>query len=267
MNQLSKVLASKPAFSAGKRLAAVLMVALFLLPSSVKAAGVTDIISLLRTITSTLQGAIGGTLNEIQGINTTISNLHQQVVWPVTVINQTKSFVSAIRSQYQGVLSQIQHLPTNSATLANPAQLEAVFRSGTAGGRGQIQPLFTKVYSPVPQPTDAHIFERNMMDMDDALAAGSLKTTMISDQTSQTMLNLADTIEQQAAASAPGSADLLAAQARIANLENQAYLARILAAELRQSAAHLAHENAALKKNVDSTKTLRLQMQQILTRP
>ena len=267
MNQPSKVLPSKPVTSGAKRLAVVLTLAFFLLPTGARAAGVTDIITLIRTIMSTIQGAIGSTLSEIQAINTTVRNLHEQVVWPMVVINQTRTFVSATRNQYLGALSQVQHLPTNSATLASPAQLESVFRNGNAGGMGQVQPLFTKVYSTLPQPTDAHIFERNMMDMDDALAAGSLKTTMISDQTTQTMLNLADTLEQQAAASAPGSADLLTAQARIANLENQAYLARMLAAELRQSAAHLAHENAALKKSVDSTRTLRQQMQQMLTRP
>ncbi len=267
MNKISRMWNRTRALAVGKRLAAMLVVVLLLFPTNARGAGLPDIISFLLTITSTLQGAIGGTLNELQSINAAVSHLHQQVVWPATMINQARSFVSTIRDQYKVVLSQIQHLPANSATLANPTQLETLFRSGSMNSLGQIQPQFKRVYSAVPQPTDAQAFDRNVMDIDDAVAVGSLKTAMISDQTSQTMLNLADTLEQQAATAAPGSADLLATQARIANLENQAYLARMLAAELRQSAAHLAHENAELKKSVDSTQKLRRQMQQVLTRP
>ena len=44
-----------------------------------------------------------------------------------------------------------------------------------------------------------------MMDMDDALAMGSLKTTMLSDQTTQGMLALADHSSSRARAAAPGS--------------------------------------------------------------
>ncbi len=260
---------SKSGHSTTRRIAlvAVVMLTLFLLPQGARAAGASDIISLIRTITTTLQGAIGGTLGQIQSINSTIGNLRQQIVWPASLLNQTKGFIVSLRGQYQGLLSQIQQIPTNSATLANPVRLESTLRSGGGGLIGQIPPQFAQVYGSIPQPADVQPAERNMADMDDAVAMSSLKTTMISDQTSQTMLTLADTLEQQAATAAPGSADLLTAQARVANLENQAYLAKMLATELRQQATYLAHENAALKKSVDSTRTLRIEMQQLLTRP
>ncbi|HET6843480.1 MAG TPA: hypothetical protein VFK06_17640 [Candidatus Angelobacter sp.] len=248
-------------------LAAVVMMTLFLLPQGARAAGAGDIISLIRTITTTLQGAIGGTLGQIQSINSTISNLRQQVVWPSSLLNQTKGFIGSVRGQYQGLLSQVQQIPTNSATLSNPVRLESTLRSGGGGLIGQITPQFTQVYGSIPQPSDVQSADRNMADMDDAVAMSSLKTTMISDQTSQTMLGLADTLEQQAATAAPGSAGQLAAQARIANLESQAYFAKLLATELRQQATRLAHENAALKKSADSTRTLRIEMQQLLSRP
>jgi hypothetical protein len=267
MKQIPRMWNSARALADGKRLAATLVVALLLFPPNANGAGLPDIISFLRTITSTLQNVIGGTLNEMRSLNAAVNQFRQQVVWPTTVINQTKGFVSSISGQYKGILSQIQHLPANSATLANPAQLETLFRSASLNNLSQVQPQFKKLYSAVPQSTDAQALDRNVMDIDDAMAVGSLKTAMISDQTSQTMLNLADTLEQQAATASPGSADLLAAQARIANLENQAYFGRMLAAELRQSAAHLAHENAALKKSADTTHRLRMQLQQILTRP
>jgi hypothetical protein len=42
---------------------------------------------------------------------------------------------------------------------------------------------------------------------------------------------------------------MLATQAQVASLESQAYLAKVLASELRQEAAKLAHQNTLLKQS------------------
>jgi hypothetical protein len=105
------------------------------------------------------------------------------------------------------------------------------------------------------------------MDMDDALAMGSLKTAVLSDQTTSGMLSLADSIDQQSAFAAPGSGPMLATEAQIASLESQAYLAKVLASELRQEAAKLAHENALLKQSAANTRNLQNQIQRVLTHP
>jgi hypothetical protein len=72
---------------------------------------------------------------------------------------------------------------------------------------------------------------------------------VISDQASERMLSAADAMERQAATAAPGSASMLSAQALAANLESHAFLQRMLAAELREEAARLAHANALLKES------------------
>jgi hypothetical protein len=229
-------------------------------------AGVADIITLLTTITSTLQNSIGKVLSGIQTINTTARNFEQQVVWPVTLINQTRAEVAQVRSQFTSLAGQIQSIPTNSASLVNPKQLETLLRSQQSGNLSQISGSYTQVYQVLPQANQATAIQRNLMDVDDALALGALKTTTISDQASQRMLNVADGLEQQAALSAPGSASILTAQAQAANLQNQAMLQRMLAAELRQEAAHLAHANALRKQSADANRTLRNNLQQILSR-
>jgi hypothetical protein len=229
-------------------------------------AGVADIITLLTTITSTLQNSIGQVLSGIQTINTTARNFEQQVVWPVTLINQTKAEVAQVRSQFTSLAGQIQSIPTNSASLVNPKQLETLLRSQQSSNLGQISGSYTQVYQALPQTNQATTTQRNLMDVDDALALGALKTTTISDQASERMLNVADGLEQQAALSAPGSASILTAQAQAANLQNQAMLQRMLAAELRQEAAHLAHSNALRKQSADANRTLRNNLQQILSR-
>jgi cell division protein FtsB len=227
-------------------------------------AGIADIILLLKTITTTLQNSIGAVLSEVRTVENTVNTLHQEIVWPLTAINQAKGFVTSTINQYRGMFNQIRNTAVESATLVNPSHLEAAFRSSAAGALQNIQPTYTQVYSSVPDSTNAQIHERNMMDMDDASAMGSLKTAAIADQTSSHMQSIADSIEQQASQAAPGSAPLLAAQAQIANLENQAYLAKIFAAELRAEATKLAHENSLLKRSAEHSTTLRVNMQQVL---
>jgi uncharacterized phage infection (PIP) family protein YhgE len=251
----------------GKRLVAVSLIALLLLPGTARAAGLTDIITLLTTITGTIQNAIGGVLTGIQTLNSTINNFRQQVIWPVNALNQTRAFVNSTRAQYQTLMSQIHAIRNNSATLTNPTQLESVFRSAQGGSIAQLQPLYTSLYTPVPLAKDAKPIQRNLMDMDDALAMGSLKTSVLADQTTAGMLTLADSIEQQSATAAPGSGPMLAAEAQVASLESQAYLAKVLAAELRQEAAKLAHQNTLLKQSATATRNLQNQIQQVLAHP
>jgi hypothetical protein len=242
-----------------------LVLVLTLMPMAANA-GVQDIISLLTTITSTLQNEVGSVLSGIQAINTTVRNFEQQVVWPLTLINQTRAEVSQVRAQFTSLAGRIQSIPTNSATLVNPSQLEQLLRSQRVGNLNQINASYTQVYQSLPQANQATVTQRNLMDVDDAFALGALKTATASDQASQQMLNVADGLEQQAAVSAPGSASILTAQAQAANLQNQAMLQKLLAAELRQEAARLAHGNALRKQSADANRDLRNNMLQILSR-
>lgn len=238
-----------------------------LIPPGVRASGMGDVLSLLQTITHTLQGPIGGALGEIQKVGTAINEFRQQIIWPLILINQTRSFISATRARYTGLMFQIESIKNNSATLAAPVQLESLFRGAQAGTITQIPPIYMQVYQPVSQADLAQPSQRNLMDIDDAMAMDSLKTAMVSDQNTQGMLTLADSIEQQAMTAAPGSAPMVTAQARVADLETQAQLAKMLAAQLRQEATKLAHQNAVLKQSSIATENLRNQIQQVLAHP
>ena len=248
------------------RLAIVLCALLVVAPISAHA-GVGDIIQLLTTITNTLKGEIGKVLGSIRQVNNARQNLQQQVVWPVTAINQAKGSVLQVRSQITGLANQVHAIEVSSATLTNPQQLEAVLRNAQTVNLGGIQPAYLKIYGAVPSVTGAGSRDRNLIDIDDAMAAGSLKTASISSQATEQMLGVADSLEQQSAVTSPGSAPLLTAQAQVANLQNQAFLQKMLAAELRQEAARLAHDNATLKSSAEANRNLRDNMQQILRRP
>ena len=245
----------------------VAVITLCLIPSNTRADGIGDILSLFHTITSTLQGPIGDALSEMRKVSTAVNTFRQQIIWPLAMINQTRSFVSATRTRYSGLMSQIEGIKNNSATLALPMQLESAFRSAQSGSMGQIPSIYSQVYQPVALAGIAQPVQRNLMDIDDAMSMDSLKTAVVSDQTTQSMLTLADSLEQQAMTAAPGSASMVTAQARVADLETQAQLAKMLAAQLRQEATKLAHQNALLKRRSVATQNLQNQIQQVLTHP
>jgi len=200
-------------------------------------------------------------------VSAAVNNFRQQIIWPLALINQTRAFVSATRARYTGLMSQIEGIKNNSATLALPMQLESVFRSAQSASLGQIPAIYSQVYLPVALSGNAQPVQRNLMDMDDAMSMDSLKTAVVSDQTTQSMLTLADSLEQQAMTAAPGSASMVTAQARVADLETQAQLAKMLAAQLRQEATKLAHQNALLKQRSVATQNLQNQIQQVLVHP
>ena len=87
-----------------------------------------------------------------------------------------------------------------------------------------------------------------MMDVDDALAQENLKTTLISDQGADVVLQTANQMENQVALSTPGSNSFLTAQAQVANLRCQAYIQKMLAAELRQEAGRISHDSVLVKR-------------------
>ena len=244
-----------------------IVVAASLIPPLARADGIGDILSLFQTIAHTLQGPIGGALGEIQKVSTAINNFRQRIIWPLALINQTRSFISATRAHYTGLMFQIEGLKNNSATLGMPMQLESLFRGAQAGTITQIPPIYMQVYQPVSQASMAQPVQRNVMDIDDAMAMDSLKTAIVSDQNTQGMLTLADSLEQQAMSAAPGSAPMVTAQARVADLETQAQLAKMLAAQLRQEATKLAHLNLIVKQSAVATQNLQNQIQQVLAHP
>ena len=75
---------------------------------------------------------------------------------------------------------------------------------------------------------------------------GTLKTLKESDNAVNLTLGVANQIEDGASQAAPGSAPFLTATAVAASIRSQAITQKMLAADLRQEAARLAHMNTAI---------------------
>jgi hypothetical protein len=125
---------------------------------------------------------------------------------------------------------------------------------------------FGSTYGGVPTATEAGPADRTMMDMDDALAVDNLKTLKESDAAGDLTLQAADNIENAAGQAAPGSAPFLTASAVVASIESQALTQKMLAAELRQEAARLAHENALRKRGANMTGDVNTEILNLLRR-
>jgi hypothetical protein len=203
-------------------------------------------------IFSSIQSDMGASLKAINQITQSVQKLYQTTMWPLAAINQARGFVSNSISSYRNVMNQIFSTKFSSATLTGPQQFESILHSRLSTQIPALQTSFTTNFGAVPQANMASPQDRVMMDIDDALGQENLKTTLIADQGSDAILDTANQIENQVAVSTPGSNPYVTAQTQVANLRCQAYMQKMLAAELRQEAGRIAHDNVLVKRRTSS---------------
>ena len=244
-------------------LAGVLVVAL-VSPQPVHAQA--SLVAAIQSVLNVINGLIKTALNSINSVRTAISNFYQQATWPVTLINQAKAIVTQMIGQYRSRMQNIFSINLKSATLPNPISLENGMRNHQTNDFASLTTSFGNTYGGVPNTTAASPADRTMMDMDDALAVDNLKALKMSDAAGDLTLQAANNIENAASQAAPGSAPFLTATAVVASIESQALTQKMLAAELRQEAARLAHDNALRKRGSAMTGDVSTQILNLLKR-
>ncbi len=227
---------------------------------------VVALVSPPAALLNVINGLIKTATNSINSVRTAISNFYQQVTWPVALINQAKAMVTQMIGQYRSLMQSIYNINLNSATLPNPVALENVMRNHQTNDFGGLTSAYSNTYRNLPTATAASPADRTMMDMDDALAVDNLKTLKESDASDDLTLQAANNIENAAGQAAPGSAPFLTATAVVASIQSQALTQKMLAAELRQEAARLAHENALRKRGATMTGDVNTQILNLLQR-
>jgi hypothetical protein len=213
-----------------------------------------------------IKGPIGSALSDINAVTKDTQQLYQSTMWPLALINQARGFVSNSITSYRGYMTSVFFAPFNSATLTNPKQLETVLHSRDVSQLGNLTSSFHTNFGMVPVANTAAPQDRVMMDIDDTLGQENLKTTIISDQAQDSILATADELENQVAVSTPGSTPFLTAQAQLANLRSQAYMQKMLAAELRQEAGLIAHQNTLMKRRAQDSGDIGNQIKTALSR-
>ncbi len=205
-------------------------------------------LGIFNAIFSSIQSDIGSSLSSVNQIVQQTQKLFQTTVAPLAAINQARGFVANSITSFRGQLNQIFNTAFASATTPGPQQFESILHSRLSSQIPALQASFTSNYGSVPALNAASPQDRVMMDVDDALGQENLKTTLIADQGGDVILQTAEQMENQVALSTPGSNPYLTAQAQVANLRCQAYMQKMLAAELRQEAGRIAHDNVLIKR-------------------
>lgn len=225
-----------------------------------------SLVGAIQSVVNVINGLIKTALNSIDSVRTAISNFYQQVIWPVALIAQTKAMVAQMTAQYRALMQSIFSIDLRSATLPNPSALEIVMRNHQTSDLASLAAWFRKAYGAVPTASAVSPADRTMMDMDDALAVDNLKTLKESDAADDLALQAADNIENAASQAAPGSAPFLTAAAVVAGIESQALTQKMLASELRQEAAALAHQNALRKRGATTAGDVNTEILNLLQR-
>lgn len=205
-------------------------------------------LSIFDSIFKSIQSDIGSSLSQINQVMQQTQKLYQTTLAPLASLNQARGFVANSINSFRGQMNQIFNTSFTSAVTPGPQQFESILHSRLSSNIPALQASFTSNYGAIPQVNAASPQDRVMMDVDDALGQENLKTTLIADQGADTILQTANQMENQVAVSTPGSNPFLTAQAQVANLRCQAYIQKMLAAELRQEAGRVAHDNVLVKR-------------------
>lgn len=211
----------------------------------------------IEAVLNAINGAIQTALNAINTVRSAINTFYQNTIWPVQLINQARAQVQQMIGQYRNLMAGILSIKLSSATLPTPQSLESVMRDHQVNNFNALTQSFGNAYGAIPTSTDASQADRNMSDMDDALTLDTLKTVKVSDDATDLEFQAANSIETSASQAAPGSAPFLTASAVASSIRSQALTQKMLAAELRQEAAHIAHRNGFRKRGADFSTQLR----------
>ena len=209
-------------------------------------------LDVFQGIFSSIQNDMGASLKTISQMQQQFQTLYQTTMWPLAAINQARGFVVNSISSYRNSMNQIFRASYSSATLASSQQFESILHSRLSAQLPSLQSSFSTNFGGVPQSNLASPQDRVLMDIDDALGQQNLKTALVADQAQDLLLQTANQMENQVALSTPGSNPYLTAQAQLANLRCQAYMQKMLAAQLRQEAGRIAHDNVLVKRKSSS---------------
>ena len=223
----------------------------------------------IQAVLNTITVTIGGWLTSINVVLGKLFSLFTQTVWPLAKINLAKSQIRSIIAQFLGVLQSIMSINPHTATLPHPIALENIIRDRSAADFSSVPPAYVNTYRAVPQAGNIAPQDRDLTDMDDAMAQDNLMMLKESDQAQDLQLQLANQIESLVGnpsinISAPGSSSLITAAAVAGEIQSQAVTQKMLAAMLRQEAARVAHDNAIRKRNAAYAGQLQTDMTNVL---
>jgi hypothetical protein len=243
-------------------IAGILVSTMLVAPPLAEAQG--GLVQAIQAVLNVINGMLKNALTAINTARTAMNALYQNFVWPMQLIDQARAQVTQMINQYRALMMSILNMNLSSATLPTPQSLETAMRDHRVNNFNLLSQWFGSTYGAIPTSVDASQADRDMSDMDDALTLDSLKALKASDNATDLELQAANAIENCATQAAPGSAPFMTASAVASSIRSQALTQKMLAAELRQEAAHIAHRNGFRKRGATFTTQFRTLMMNLL---
>jgi hypothetical protein len=243
-------------------------------PAYAQLGGIGGLFSAITNITSQILGFINNTMRPIlegvrsaaqaiEGFLGQLRNFWEQVIWPVSEINRARALATQLIANFRSLLDNLYAVNVSSAQLPRSIALEGVMRNHQANDHSALVTAFQQTFGAPPAAVDAHPQERNLIDIDDALAVDQLMTLKLADASADQTLQAATRIEDEGTQMAPGTAAMVSAAAFIAAVQSQAHIQKMIAGQLRQEAARMAHDNMVLKRGSVFTRESRTRTQEM----
>jgi hypothetical protein len=213
----------------------------------------------LAQINGSLVSTIGGDLKKLNSIQSDIRDFEQKVLYPATLITQTRSLLGGLWNSMHG-FHNLLNSPLHSATLPNPSQLETILLSRNATNIAQVGGVFQTVYGSTPAVNTASAADRQTIDLSDAVAQDAMKRAVIYDQMADAELQAADQMQQAINNAAPGTAPMIEASAAAWLVKSQAYTQSAMADLMRVHSTDLANATSLLKEHAAASQQLQQQV-------
>jgi hypothetical protein len=220
----------------------------------------------LQEINSTLNSAVALPLKAVAEVEQEEQQFQQTVIYPIAAINSAQQMATNFTNSF-ATFSQLGTLNISSAALPNPQQLEQQMLSADPNNISTIGGAYQNVFSPLPAQTAVPQNIEYQIDMGDAQAQDALKKAIELDAFSAREMEVAQQLNTQIAASAPGTAPILDAEASAWVVQANAYTQMGMAELLRLYSSNLSNRSGELKDSTTQMQDLNQKMINILTPP
>ena len=218
----------------------------------------------LKAVNNTLTSAVASPLKLIDKVEQEEQQFQQQVLYPIAAIDSARQMATNFSSSFLS-FRQLASVNIASAQLPYPRQLERQMLSADPNEIGTIGSAYQNVFAPLPAQTAVPQNIAYQIDMGDAQAQDALKKAIELDAFAAREMEVAQKLNQQIAASAPGTAPMLDAEASAWVVQANAYTQMGMAELLRVNSANLSNRGGALKDSTTQMQNLNQRMLQILS--
>jgi hypothetical protein len=222
----------------------------------------TNINNALRNVIAPILNQINTVMSAVQTLIQWVFDFQRNTIYPQAAINAARALIG----QVQGIYTTMRgywNIAVNSATLPNPQNLEAVILSRNVGQIAAVGASFEAVYTPLPAAVDAHSTQRDLIDSADAVAQAAMKRAIAIDAIADQELAAADQMMTALQSTAPGTAEMIGAQAGAWLVRSHAYTQQALGELMRLRTIELAAQSARAKEGARHTRQTKTNLTEV----